>query len=307
MSPHADAHPTDDSPDDSPGAATARLTGRPVTGTRPLSGALTEVTLDDGRTAVAKRGAGAGSHGIGAHADAVRAEAAGLRWLAGAAAVRVPRVLGEDRRWLVTERVPDGAPTPGTAARFGADLARLHAAGAAAFGAPPPGGPEAACIGLAPMRNVPGDDWPRWYAEHRVLPYLRRAVDDGSVRPAEASVIERVCEELPRLAGPAEPPARLHGDLWNGNVLWDTGGNAWLIDPAAHGGHRETDLAMLRLFGCPHLDRVLDGYEDTSPLAEGWRDRVGLHQLFPLLVHTVLFGRGYAGQALAAARSALGA
>jgi fructosamine-3-kinase len=102
----------------------------------------------------------------------------------------------------------------------------------------------------------------------------------------------------------AEPPARLHGDLWNGNVLWGTDGQVRLIDPAAHGGHRETDLAMLHLFGCPHLDRVLEGYQQAAPLADGWAGRIALHQLFPLLVHTVLFGGGYAGQAVAAARRA---
>jgi fructosamine-3-kinase len=85
-------------------------------------------------------------------------------------------------------------------------------------------------------------------------------------------------------------------------VLWAPG-DAWLIDPAAHGGHRETDLAMLRLFGCPHLDRVLGAYQEVAPLADGWTERIGAHQLFPLLVHTVLFGRSYAAQAIAAAKS----
>ncbi|MGR3931815.1 fructosamine kinase family protein [Streptomyces sp. BRA346] len=279
-----------------PGAAAARLTGRPVTGERAMSGALAEVTLDGGQAVMVKRGDDPG---------AVEAEAAGLRWLADTGTVRVPVVHGHDPRWLVTERVPSGRAGAPAAARFGRDLAALHASGAPAFGAPPPGGPEDAYIGLAPMRNATGDDWPGWYAEHRVLPYLRRAVDDGTVRATEAATIERVCERLPALAGPAEPPARLHGDLWNGNVLWGADGQAWLIDPAAHGGHRETDLAMLHLFGCPHLDRVLEGYQEASPLADGWADRIGLHQLFPLLVHAVLFGRGYAEQALAAARTAL--
>lgn len=281
-----------------PGVAAARLTGRPVTARRPLSGALAEVVLDGGQVVMVKRGTDPG---------AARAEAAGLRWLAEAGTVRVPAVHGHDPHWLVTELVPAGRPSPEAAARFGRDLAALHAAGAPAFGAPPPGGPEDAYIGLAPMRNVPGTDWPTWYADHRVLPYLRRAVDDGTMRPAEAAVVERVCERLPDLAGPAEPPARLHGDLWNGNVLWGADGHAWLIDPAAHGGHRETDLAMLHLFGCPHLDHILDGYRQAAPLADGWADRIGLHQLFPLLVHAVLFGRGYADQALAAARAALAA
>jgi fructosamine-3-kinase len=281
--------------DEGPGAAAARLTGRAATGERRLSGALAQVTLDGGLAVMVKRGAG----------GAVRAEAAGLRWLAGAEAVLVPAVLGADGRWLVTELVTEGRPTPEGAVRFGRDLAALHAAGAPAFGAAPPGGPEDAFIGAAPMRNTPGTDWPRWYAEYRVLPYLRRAVDGGTVRPREAADVERVCERLPELAGPPEPPARLHGDLWNGNVLWGADGEVRLIDPAAHGGHRETDLAMLDLFGCPHLDRVLDGYQQAAPLAAGRRERVGVHQLFPLLVHAVLFGRGYAEQALAVARAAL--
>jgi len=105
----------------------------------------------------------------------------------------------------------------------------------------------------------------------------------------------------PDLSGPPEPVARLHGDLWAGNVLWTAGG-AVLIDPSAHGGHRETDLAMLALFGAPFLDRAVAAYDARWPLAEGWRDRVGVHQLYPLLVHAVLFGAGYGAQAVAVAR-----
>ena len=156
---------------------------------------------------------------------------------------------------------------------------------------------------MAPMVNVPAPSWPEWYAEYRIRPYLRRCA--GTFSQADASVIDRVADRLPQLAGPPEPPARLHGDLWNGNVVWGADGHAWLIDPAAHGGHRETDLAMLALFGCPHLNRVLAAYREAAPLADGWADRIPLHQLFPLLVHTALFGGGYAAQAVAAARAAL--
>ncbi len=276
-----------------PAEAATRITGRAVAGQRGLSDAVTEVVLDSGDTVVVKRG----------HArNATAAEAAGLRWLGAAGAVRVPQVRGEDGDWLVTELVGGGRPTHHAAERLGRGLAVLHASGAPAFGAAPPGGPAEAWIGLAPMDNTTGERWPRWYAEHRVLPYLRGAVDAGTLDGAEAAVVERACERLPDVAGPAEPPARLHGDLWNGNVLWDAV-DAWLIDPAAHGGHRETDLAMLRLFGCPLLDRVLAAYREVEPLADGWTERVPAHQLFPLLVHTVLFGRSYAGQAVAAARA----
>jgi fructosamine-3-kinase len=274
-------------------AAVARLLERPVDSVAPMGGAY-RVRLADGTVVVAKRASG------------LRAEVAGLRWLRAAVGPpgsadtpRVPVVLGFDDEWLVMEAVPAGRPSPEAAERFGRELAALHQAGADAFGIAPPGGPVDARIGLAPMRNVTGTHWPRWYAEQRVLPYLRDAVDQG-VLPDPAP-IEAVCERIDELAGPVEPPARLHGDLWSGNVLWAN--RVWLIDPAAHGGHRETDLAMLRLFGCPHLERIVAAYDEVTPLAGGWADRVGLHQLFPLLVHTVLFGGGYGAQAVAAARS----
>jgi fructosamine-3-kinase len=270
------------------------ILGCAVRRSAPLGGGAARVELTDGRTVVVKEGAG------------VAAEAAGLRWLAVPKGPPVPAVLALDGARLVTEHVPPGRPSAAAAAEFGRRLAALHAEGAPAFGAGPPGTSADAWIGRAPMRNVAsGPEWAPWYAEHRVAPYLRTARDAGDLTEAEAAVIERVCDRLPELAGPAEPPARLHGDLWSGNVLWSTDA-AWVIDPAAHGGHRETDLAMLALFGCPHLDGVVAAYDEAAPLAPGWRDRVALHQLFPLLVHVVLFGRGYAGQAVAAARATLG-
>ncbi len=213
---------------------------------------------------------------------------------------RVPAVLGFDERWVVMEVVPAGRPSVDGAEVFGRELAALHRRGAEAFGVAPPGGPVDAWIGLAPMRNVTGRRWGEWYAEHRVLSYVRTAVDLGVLH--DPAPIDDVCARIGVLGGPEEPPARLHGDLWSGNVLWSAD-RVWLIDPAAHGGHRETDLAMLRLFGCSQLERIVAAYHESAPLADGWRERVALHQLFPLLVHTVLFGGGYGAQAVAAARS----
>ena len=125
--------------------------------------------------------------------------------------------------------------------------------------------------------DAPGDAgaWPEWYATRRLLPYLRRAADAGALGPEHARPVEAVLARITELAGPAEPPSRLHGDCWSGNVLW-SGGRGWLIDPAAHGGHRETDLAMLALFGAPFLDRILASYDETAPLAAGCRARVPL-------------------------------
>lgn len=258
----------------------AALTGREVASVRP-SGSVSRVSFADGTEAVAKSGD-------------VAAEAAGLRWLAEPGTVGVPVVLGASDDLLVTEAVTSSRPSTADAAAFGRDLAALHAAGAPAFGSPPPGGPVDAWIGGARMRNVEGGSWPEWYAEHRVLPYAREVFTGPDL-----ALVERACARLPQVAGPPEPPARLHGDLWSGNVLWSPAGVV-VIDPAAHGGHRETDLAMLALFGCPHLEVIVEAYDGAAPLAPGWRERVPIHQLWPLLVHTVLFGASYASSALRA-------
>ncbi len=257
------------------------------------------LTLSDGRRAFAKVVDAAGSEQVAA---AFAAEANGLRWLAEAAAVPVPEVLAVGPQALVITMIPPGPATPGAAFEFGANLARMHGAGTDVFGAPWPG-----FIASLPLDNTPETaGWPHWYARRRLLPFLTRAVDTGALRPADARPVEEVIEQIGSLAGPAEPPSRIHGDCWAGNVLW-SGGRGWLIDPAAHGGHRETDLAMLALFGAPSLDRILAGYQDTAPLAAGWRSRIPLHQLHPLLVHACLFGAAYREEIVSAARTALSA
>jgi fructosamine-3-kinase len=276
-------------------AVVTRLTGLPTRTTGHSPTGLAEVTLTDGRVVLLKRGIGRG---------AARAEATGLRWLADANAIHIPRVRGDDADWLVIDWVPTSRPSIPVAEQLGRELAALHAAGAPAFGAAPPDGPRDAWIGPVQMVNDPGPNWPEWYAHCRVLPYVRSVRNDGLISETEVVALERVCARLPELVPPIAAPARLHGDLWNGNVLWGADDNPWLIDPAAHGGHPETDLAMLHLFGCPHLDRVLAAYQEVAPLAPGWRERIGLHQLFPLLVHAIQYGRGYAQQALDVARDA---
>jgi fructosamine-3-kinase len=264
------------------------------------------ITLSGGRRAFAKAtsgqvGASDPDRALSADvAAAFAAEANGLRWLAEAAAVPVPEVLAVGPEALVISMIPPGRGTPEAAFQFGTDLARLHAAGADGFGAPWPG-----FIASLPLDNTPDvGDWPQWYARRRLLPFLRRAADAGALRPEDARLVEAVIDRIGSLAGPPEPPSRIHGDCWAGNVLW-SGGRGWLIDPAAHGGHRETDLAMLALFGAPSLDRILVGYNDTVPLAAGWRSRIPLHQLHPLLVHACLFGASYRDEVRSAARAAL--
>jgi fructosamine-3-kinase len=288
----------------------AGLLGTEVTAAQDLGGQHGvrhyRISLADGRSAFAKVGnglSGLGAAGRAAVGDTAgfAAEASGLRWLAEAAATGVPFVLAQDGDCLVTDWIEAGPPSRDAAARFGQELAGLHAAGADRFGAPWPGE-----IAGLPLPNDADnlDGWPDWYVTHRVLPYARIGRDAGTLGPADIAVIESACARAAAVGGPPEPPARLHGDCWSGNVLW-SGGRGWLVDPAAHGGHRETDLAMLALFGAPYLDTMLAVYHEVSPLADGWRGRVPLHQLHPLLVHVCLFGAAYRNGALAAARAVL--
>jgi len=272
-----------------------RLLGTAVVATSPVAGGdictATRLRLADGTSALAKTRPHA-PEGFFA------AEARGLRWLgeAGPAA----EVLAVEEGCLVLRWIEPGRATAEAAASFGRALADLHAAGADAFGAEKDG-----FIGTLPLPNAQRAAWPEFFAVRRVLPYLKLASDRGHMDPADVQAVEDVVRRIVDLAGPEQPPARLHGDLWSGNVVWSVDQRGVLIDPAAHGGHRETDLAMLALFGLPHLQRVLDAYHEQHPLADGWDERQPLHQLFPLLVHASIFGGRYGSLAGDAARKLL--
>ena len=228
-------------------------------------------------------------------------EAAGLSWLREAHRVPVPEVLhvSDDPPALVLEWIEPGRPGRKTEARFGRALAALHAEGAPRFGRE-----DRRSTGSRGLPNEPCESWVEFYASNRLLPLARLASDAQALPSAAIKTLERVASRLKNLGGPPEPPSRLHGDLWAGNRLVGEGGESWLIDPAAHGGHREFDLAMMRLFG-GFGDTAFAAYHEHTPLAPGWPERIPLHQLAPLVVHAIKFGGSYAGateRALAALR-----
>lgn len=269
-------------------ALEARL-GAAVRRARPVAGGdlgeSARVELASGRSIFLKRYATA-------PAGVATSEAEGLQWLAEADALPVatPLVWGPD--WLALEWIESAPPAPDAAEGLGRGLARLHAAGAERFGRAGGG-----WIGPLPQPGHadPGERWSRFYAEQRLAPLTRRACDAGRLPAKTRARLERVIGEIDGLAGPDEPPARLHGDLWAGNVLSDERGRPCLIDPAAYGGHREVDLAMMRLFS-GFAERTFAAYHEAAPLAPGWRARVPLYQAYPLLVHVCLFGASYVGR-----------
>jgi fructosamine-3-kinase len=276
--------------------ALAAALGEEVTALEAIPGgdlnAAYRATLRDGTPVFVKTASNAAP---GAYA----AEAAGLRWLGEVdGGLPVPEVLAVGDQWLALEWIEGGGAAD--EAQLGRGLATIHRAGAARAGELPGSG-DAYVLGPLTLPNAPRDDWPAFYAESRLLPLARMAADRGALDSGGVGAVEAVAARIDDLAGPAEPAARLHGDLWSGNVHAAAGGRPYLIDPAAYGGHREIDLAMLSLFGAPG-SRFYDNYDAVWPRAEGQQDRVALYQLLPLLVHAVLFGGSYGASATRAAR-----
>ncbi|HVR19348.1 MAG TPA: fructosamine kinase family protein, partial [Polyangiaceae bacterium] len=269
--------------------ALERTLGSPPRAARRLSGGdindAFEVTLEDRRSVFVKTNARAAP-------EMFPAEARGLALLAEARALRVPEVLAvssgdDDVRFLALELVPSGSPARGHDETLGRGLAALHR-----FGTPGFGLDHDNFIGSLPQSNRAWPSWAEFYEKERLAPQLALAVAQGRARAAMRRGFERLLTRLSALVGPEEAPSRLHGDLWGGNLHTDDSGAPCLIDPAVYGGHREVDLAMMRLFG-GFGERVFAAYSETFPLAPGWRDRIELYQLYPLMVHVNLFGGGY--------------
>jgi fructosamine-3-kinase len=250
------------------------------------------VLLADGRTVFAK------THAT-APPEFFTTEAASLRWLAAPGVVAVPEVLAAGDgdapagvpNHLVLTWITEGVPVASTDADLGRALAALHGSGGDCFGRA-----DRRTTGSRGLPNEPCATWADFYATQRLEPLARLGGDGGALPSDVVAQLDALAQRLDDVGGPPEPPARLHGDLWAGNRLIDRSGRSWLIDPAAHGGHREFDLAMMRLFGGFGPD-CFAAYAEVTPLADGWEDRVPLHQIAPLVVHAIKFGGGYVAAA----------
>lgn len=247
-----------------------------------------------------------------AHPQAALVEAAGLEWLKSAEACGGPAVvavLAAEPGLLRLQEVTAAPPSAEAAAEFGAALARMHRSlgpdtpfGTLGAGhpadQPPLFGPADQPL---PMGTGQHRSWGAFHAQQRLDPVLERLRPMASSSDWKVLLAARdqICAGV---YDDEETASLIHGDLWSGNVLWSPAG-AVLIDPAAHAGHRESDIAMLQLFGMPHLDELLGAYQQTAALQTGWQQRTAVRQLFYLAVHWLLFGSAYRGPTLAAARA----
>lgn len=278
------------------GAAVSRALGGRVDRATSVAGGdinqAWDVAFSDGRRVFVKENARA-------PAAMFESEARGLEWLRGKSPLVVPKVLAVSAgapAFLALEHLGNGGPRRGFDEELGRGLAELHRAGPEAFGLD-----HDNFIGRLPQENAALPSWAELYRERRLGPMLTRAQKSGLVTRELRAAFDGLFGKLDQLVGPSEPPARLHGDLWGGNLHVSAEGAPCLIDPAVYGGHREMDLAMMKLFG-GFGARVFAAYDEAFPLAPGHEERVALYQLYPLLVHVNLFGAGYLG----AVKSALG-
>ncbi|MDB4973002.1 MAG: Fructosamine/Ketosamine-3-kinase [Myxococcaceae bacterium] len=267
-------------------SALADALGSPITSLRPVSGG-------DINDAYALTTASGEQLFVKTRADAPTGmfpcEAEGLCWLAEAEALPTPEIRLVREDCLVLRFVPRGPKRADFEALLGRGLAQLHRYGAPSFGLT-----HDNYIANLPQANAPLASFAEFYRERRLEPLVLRARREGLLTARDSAAFERLYARLTELI-PEEPPARVHGDLWSGNVHVDASGAPMLIDPAVYGGQRELDLAMLQLFGAPSAV-FFAAYDEVYPRAVGHDERVPLWQLYPLLVHVCLFGSAYVPQ-----------
>ncbi len=221
-------------------------------------------------------------------------EAAGLNALRDDSIITVPQVIkygsAGQQEYLLLEWMETGRAKNDCWEKFGEALASMHQQVQPYFG-----WKEDNYIGSLPQRNTQQSSWAAFYSECRIIPLVKWLFDSGAFSKQDVATAETLCKKLEHLF-PAEAPALLHGDLWSGNYMIAADGYACIFDPAVYYGHREMDFGMTKLFG-GFDPRFYQAYHETYPLQKDWIKRLPLTQLYPLLVHAVLFGGHYIGNA----------
>jgi protein-ribulosamine 3-kinase len=231
--------------------------------------------------------------------DMFEKEAKGLKLLASAQCLRIPEVffhgIAGDYSFLMLEFINQSARIQNFWDEFGYSLAALHKHTAESFGLD-----HDNYMGSLKQCNHLHPDWYSFFISERLEPQVKLARDSGALTAAIVKSFENLYNLLPGIV-PPESPALLHGDLWSGNFMVSEGGTACLIDPAVYYGHRETDIAMTKLFG-GFPEEFYSAYNSPFPLEKGWQQRIDILNLYPLLIHVNLFGGGYASQVVSIIR-----
>jgi fructosamine-3-kinase len=216
-------------------------------------------------------------------------EARGLKWLENRCELKIPSVIRQgvfgQHQYLLLEWLDPSGSTGTDWENFGRSLAMLHRETDRLFG-----WEESNYIGSLPQLNNQAETWSAFYRDQRILPMVNLLCINGSFDTNDRHNADKFCSRLEELF-PPEPPSLLHGDLWSGNFMFTSQGPA-VFDPAPYFGHREMDIGMSKLFG--GFDSLFyEAYEETHPMTGNWKERLPATQLYPLLVHAVLFGGNY--------------
>jgi protein-ribulosamine 3-kinase len=218
------------------------------------------------------------------------AEAKGLELLAKAGEILVPGVIGSDTlendSMLILEFVESGREQKDFWQNFGQNLAKLHRHSSQSFGLD-----HDNYIGSLAQRNSKHTHWIEFFINNRLSPQIKLAHDASKMDSSAIKLFEKLYSFLPEFF-PNEIPSLLHGDLWSGNYMTGTSGQAYIIDPAVYYGHRLMDIGMTKLFG-GFSREFYKAYCDEYPLENNWNDAVEIANLYPLMVHVNLFGGGY--------------
>lgn len=234
-------------------------------------------------------------------------EAAGLGWLVAPGGVPVAPVTQVSPGRIVVPEYDVAEPTADAAYEFGVRLAATHSVKAPWFGAPPQGWRGDGFVGhlRLPLAVAdPGHNFGEYYARYRIEPFVQKAALDGVLTDDQVGDVVAFMDVVAQGSIFARPftPQKIHGDLWSGNIVWSKHHGVVLVDPAAHGGIGESDLAMLQLFGSPFFDEILAGYDDAVGLEPEWEMRFLALQVHPLLVHALFFGDSYSEHVMSAVR-----